>query len=69
MLTPAEREKAETIAKIIAESKENGTRLLLSNYEIEWLSDKLLYCDDAASKYAEELQTANEELARRAEFD
>ncbi len=69
MLTPSEHEKAESLASVIAYSKKHNSKLLLSNYEIEWLADKLLEINEEASKYSEELQTANEELARRAEFD
>lgn len=61
---------------MLSEWEENRVKYLsggpwqVNNHQtIQWLCAKLLAINEEASRYAEELQTANEELARRAELD
>lgn len=70
MLSPEEREELKSIIRDIELTKSGPPyQSNLTFEDLEWLATKLIEEDDLSSKLSEELQTANEELARRAEFD
>lgn len=69
MLDREEREKVEKLLEDVRRYKARRNFPRITTDDFEWLAEKLLEEDDLSSKLYEELQAANEELARRAEFD
>jgi hypothetical protein len=67
MLTPEEELRIENLCENIGTEQLNAGAWEVQQFG--WLVSKLKEINEECSKVWEELQDANEELARRAEFD
>jgi hypothetical protein len=67
VLTPNEEARLESLREVIGTEQFEAEGWEIA--EVKWLVTRLLEINEEASKYFKELDKANQELVRRAEFD